>query len=119
MHLNLKRMVFLVAVFVCICIIGKLALGQEVRKITNSYVGCTDKKYFKRLISYAAQHDDAAFQKALYIGVAAGICTVFKPGEAVYVSDTSLFSGLVKLRRPGEVKEYWTVMEAIFSNNSK
>ena len=59
------------------------------------------------------QHDEVAFKKALMAGVLSGICTVFKLGEKVYITDTSIFSGLVKVRRPGETIEYWTAIEAV------
>jgi hypothetical protein len=38
---------------------------------------------------------------------------MFKNGEVVYIADTAIFSGGVKVRRKGETQEYWTNLEAI------
>jgi hypothetical protein len=53
------------------------------------------------------------FRQGLAAGLVAGTCTRFKPGETVYIADTAMFSGLVKIRRKGEMTEYWTNFEAI------
>jgi len=87
--------------------------AQQFKIITNEYIGCTDKSYFNKLVDYAVQGDDAAFKRACAAGLLAGVCTQFIVGEKVYLADVSIWSGLVKLRRPGEIKEYWTVHEAI------
>lgn len=34
-------------------------------------------------------------------------------GESVQLTDTSVFSGMVKVRRVGDTDEYWTNIEAI------
>ena len=103
-----------VVLFCFVFLINYLAFAQELKTISgNSYVGCTNKKYYNKLVDYAVQNDDVAFKKALMAGVLAGICTMFKSGEKVYITDTSFFSGLVKVRRPGETIEYWTAIEAV------
>jgi hypothetical protein len=38
---------------------------------------------------------------------------MFKNGEVVYITDTAIFSGIIKVRRKGETKEYWTNTEAV------
>ena len=42
-----------------------------------------------------------------------GTRTLFQNGETVYLTDTGIFSGVVKVRKRGETTEYWTNMEAI------
>ena len=81
----------------------------------NSWFGCTKKEYFRKLVRYAARGDEDAFAKGLALGLRAGMCTLFKNGEKVYITDTSLLKGEVKVRRPGQMVEYWTVMEAVKS----
>lgn len=81
----------------------------------KSWFGCADRDYFRKLVRYTVQGDKDAFVKAMAIGIQTGVCTIFKNGERVYITDTSLFRGEVKVRRPGQMIEYWTVMEAVKS----
>lgn len=75
--------------------------------------GCTDRDYFEKIVGYAVQKDQEAFNRALADGMLAGLCTLFTSGETVYLADTRIFSGLVRVRRRGETAEYWTNMEAV------
>jgi len=112
-----KRMrvgIVVIVLFSFIFSANYLAFAEKLYTISgNSYIGCTSKKYYNKLLDYAVQHDEVAFKRALTAGVLAGICTMFKYGEKVYITDTSIFSGSVKVRRPGETIEYWTAIEAV------
>ncbi len=77
-------------------------------QILKDNIGCTDKEYFYKMVGYAVEKDYEAFEKAFAMGTLAGICTTFKKGETVYLTDVAMFKGLIKLRRKGEVEEYWT-----------
>jgi len=79
----------------------------------NNWFGCTDREYFKEIVGYAVDQDNQAFQQALAAGIYSGICILFNNGETVYLTDTAIFSGLVRIRRQGETQEYWTNIEAI------
>jgi hypothetical protein len=79
----------------------------------DHWIGCTDRVYFDKLVEYSVQKDNDAFRKALLAGYLDGTCTAFKSGEVVYVTQAPFLSGLVKVRRKGELKEYWTNLEAI------
>ncbi len=81
----------------------------------NSWFGCTKKEYFRKLVHYAARGDEDAFAKSFALGLRAGTCTLFKNGEKVYITDSSLLRGEVKVQRPGQMVQYWTVMEAVKS----
>jgi hypothetical protein len=72
---------------------------------------CTDKDYFQKSVGYVAQGDNAAFMKAFSAGLATNLCTTFKRGEKVFRTGGSW--GLVKVRREGELQEYWTVSEVV------
>lgn len=85
----------------------------EKRISGENWFGCTDREYFSKLVDYAVQDDQQAFSQALATGVVAGVCTTFTNGENVFITDTAVFSGLVKVRRRGEITEYWTNLEAI------
>ena len=90
------------------------AIAQNSRQIVDDHrFGCTNKEYLSKLIRYSVDKDLEAFKKGLVAGIVSKICTLFEKGESVLVVDTAIFSGLVKLRRKGEIKEYWTVLEAI------
>ena len=72
-----------------------------------------DRDEFGRLVNYAVQNDQEAFSQALARAVYNGTCTLFQNGETVYLIDTGIFAGVVKVRKRGETTEYWTNMEAI------
>ena len=92
---------------------SSLLIGSERRISGDHWFGCTDREYFDKLNDYVAQKDAQAFRKALAAGVLTGICTLFKKGEVVYVTDATIFSGLVKVRRKGQLQEFWTYIEAV------
>jgi hypothetical protein len=75
--------------------------------------GCSSREHFEKLAKYAAQRDGEAFAQGLGLGVSAGQCTMFKNGEAVHIANTALLSGLVKVRRVGDLQEFWTNLEAV------
>jgi len=86
---------------------------REKRIVGEHWFGAVDRRYFKKLIDYAVQQDAEAFNKALAQGLLAGQCTTFRDGETVFVTDSAIFSGSVRVRRKGETREYWTGIEAI------
>lgn len=88
--------------------------STEPQQITSdSRVGCTDRDYFSKLTGFVADGDKQAFARGLSTGISRGVCTIFSQGEEVFISDTAVFSGVVKLHRKGNDTEYWTAMEAI------
>jgi hypothetical protein len=106
--------IFALAMALVLTILISSAVAKETHYIQGeSYIGCIDQDEYKELIGYAVDKDEAAFEKALYAGLLAGTMTMFEEGEPVYLEDTSIWSGLVQVRRPGETEKYWTAMEAI------
>jgi predicted RNA-binding Zn-ribbon protein involved in translation (DUF1610 family) len=79
----------------------------------NDWVGCTDRADFEKLVQYAVQRDVQAYGQAVGNGLLNGTCTRFADGETVRICDLTVFSGLVKVRREGDLKEYWTNREAV------
>ena len=77
--------------------------------------GCTDREFYDKLGTYASQQDTAAFSRVLTAGLAAEVCVKFTAGEEIFLADTAILSGLVKVRRPGQFDEYWTNMEAVMT----
>lgn len=95
---------------------SSVSIGQEKRISGDNWFGCTDRKYFEKLVEYIVQKDNEAFRKALAAGLLVGTCTIFKNGEVVYITDKAILSGnvvLVKVRRKGETQEYWANIKAV------
>jgi len=92
---------------------SRVTIESQKRISGDNWFGCIDRKHFEKLVDYAVQKDEQAFRRALAAGILAGTCTMFKDGEAVYITDTAIFSGLVKVRRKGELQEFWTNIEAV------
>ena len=88
------------------------AAGGELKINGDQWFGCESRGAFEKLAEIAAQGDDAAFRNGLANGVASDDCTLFKNGEPVYLADAAITSGLVKLRRKGNTREFWTHTEA-------
>lgn len=91
----------------------KPALVQNQHINGDSWFGCTSKEYFQKLQSVVSQGDKEAFSRGLQIGLIAGQCVQFRSGEAVYIEDTAIFSGMVQVRRVGELGSYWTLYKAV------
>lgn len=88
--------------------------AQLLKRISGDHIiGTVTKEEYKKLTDYAVQKDSQAFKSALTLGIMRGTATIFKSGEEVFVVDTAIFSGMIKVRRKGEVKEYWTKFEAV------
>jgi len=110
---RIKIGIVIITLFSFIFSASYLAFANELHTISMDIYGCTSKKYYRKLSSYIVDSDMVAFQKALITGIAAGICTMFKKGEKVYIVDSAYFSGMAKVRRPGKTIEYWTLFAAV------
>ncbi len=89
------------------------AYAQGMHIVGDGYFGCISKDYFNGLVSYVVDKDMEAFKTGLAAGILTKQCVLFKSGETVFIIDTSIFSGLVQIRRKGTITEYWTNMEAV------
>ena len=79
----------------------------------DNVVGCRDRDYYSRLTRFAVQGDREAWSRALAEAALSGECTMFQADDPVFLADTAIFSGLVKIRREGELAEYWTASESV------
>lgn len=84
-------------------------------KIVHQAIGCITNEDHSRLTNYAIQKDEEALKKFLTLKLVTDECTVFSVGEPVNVTDTALFSGMIQIRRRGEIKEFWTNFEYVKS----
>jgi len=107
------------AILTLIVLVGITALmpgsvrAQSKQIAGGARFGCANRDYLDKLAGYVVQQDKIAFAKGLATGVMVGQCTMFTSGEEVFITDTAIFSDLVKVRRKGEVAEYWTVIESV------
>ena len=85
----------------------------------NPIVGCQSRQYYETIVRRASQ-DPKAFRRVML----SGDCVVLAPtawsarngtSQAVYVVERAWFSGLVKVRRRGELVEYWTASSAVLT----
>ncbi|MBU1040036.1 MAG: hypothetical protein KKF77_02920 [Proteobacteria bacterium] len=79
----------------------------------GDWIGYRDRDTLERATKLATQGDKAAYTQLMGNGIARGICTMFKPGEEVFLEENALLAGLVKIRRKGEISGWWTNFEAV------
>lgn len=84
-------------------------------KVVHQAIGCITNEDHSKLTNYVIQKDEVALKKFLTLKLMTGECTVFSAGEPVNVIDTALFSGMIQIRRRGEIKEFWTNFEYVKS----
>ena len=74
----------------------------------DSAVGCQSRNYYETIVRHATQ-DPEAFRQVML----SGDCVVLAKNETVYILERAFFSGLVKVRRRGELVEYWTASDTV------
>lgn len=79
----------------------------------NNWYGATSKELFQKLTQYAVQQDSVAFSRLMTAGLRTGQTVQFKSQQEVFIVESAMLSGLVKVRRKGDTVEYWTNYEAI------
>ena len=89
------------------------AVAEDMCVVTGDrYAGCKSQTELNKLNRYAAAGDKAAWSNTMAGHHIIGECTVFKKGETVFVIDAAA-SGLSKVRRKGEIIQYWTSAKAV------
>lgn len=85
---------------------------SQYRRIKGAgWHGCTDANVYDKAVKLAAQGDNLAFAKYVTAGRSLGVCTTFKAGEQVYVTESGILKK--KVRRAGQTTEYWTDRQAV------
>jgi len=108
----MKRL-FGVVFFVMILAMAAGQVDAQDRVITKEQLGCEDHEYLSKLVGFANSGDMDAFRKSMLFGIMTDVCTMFEIGQPVYLTGTRLRSGLVKVRKPGEIREYYIILEAV------
>lgn len=94
----------------------KQSANNDVRSrsiVGEDWFGFSKKEDLNNATEYANNGDKEAWASAMTKGMLNGTIIRFKNGEKIFVKDIEMFSGIVKLRRKGDTKEYWTNYEAI------
>ena len=104
----MKRGVLLVLV---IALVWGIALAQTLYLTKENYPASASRTYLDKFVEYSVAKDYAATQKLLD----SGLVILLKPGIEVYLVETKLWSGVVKIRPKGYTQEFWTLSEAIYS----
>ena len=91
------------------------AYAAEVRIFNSDFIGCADREYYEKAMSYLVHSDDEAFTRKLLAGLLTGECVVFELGDEVFILDTAAFSGvdLAKVRKRGSIIEYWVDFDVL------
>lgn len=75
--------------------------------ISQVTFGAISKEVSGKVSQYAVDKDSAAVLQLIQ----RGLVTMLQPGQRVYLVETSLFSGLVKVRVKGSTDELWIPIE--------
>lgn len=75
--------------------------------ITTATFGATSKELSEKVTRYAIDKDAAAIMQLIQ----RGSVILLQPGQKVYLVETSLLSGLVKVRLKGSTDEVWIPIE--------
>lgn len=76
-------------------------------------LGCADRSDTERAVRFVLDDDKEAFMRFASHAVEAGRCILFQQRESVYIVESPLFSSIIKIRRKGDPKEYWTASGGI------
>lgn len=95
--------------FLLSCILVSVSMAQPNCVTKGNYLAAISEDLFEEATGYLAQKDYVALQKILL----SGSVILLRPGVSVYVEDTKLFSGKIKIRPAGFTTSVWTNIEAV------
>ena len=84
-------------------------LAQNTRITKSGYLASVSEELLDKAIEYAVAKDNVALQKLMD----SKMVFMLKGGLKVYIVDTKIFSGKVKIRPAGQTVEVWTLIEAV------
>lgn len=104
---KISFLIISISIFTSLCC--NFALAQDTRATKPGYLASVSEDMLDKAIDYAVAKDHAALQKLMD----ANLVFMLKGGLKVYIVDTKMFSGKVKIRPAGETLEVWTLFEAV------
>ena len=102
-----------VIMFLLSCMLAGVAIAQPNCITKANYLAAISEELFEEATGYLAQRDFIALQKLLD----SGWVVMLKAGIPVYIEDTKLFGGKVKIRPVGFTTGIWTHTEAVDCKN--
>lgn len=87
---------------------ARSANGDE-RTMEQTYVGCRTEEQFSIANQSILQHDGQALARM----VLTNQCTTLARGSIVYLVDTAIFHGQIKVRQRGQTEGWWTAIELV------
>jgi hypothetical protein len=91
------------------------AFAYDYKIVHDKSIGCTTEDDHSKLTGFGRTGDKDAFVKFFTIKAMRGECTLFNIGENVILVEAAVFHGMAKVRRRGDIQEFWTNMEYIKS----
>ena len=76
------------------------------RTVGRTHFGCTTPEIYQGALKFPG--DERAFIS--YMTRYYNQCERFDAGETVIVTDVGVWSGLLKIRKPGDSRAYWTTI---------
>ena len=85
-----------------------VVVADDVRALAFS-----DESSWKKVKEYARANDNEALQQFIIQHLMEGTGTMFKKGDIVNCVDDSILQNLAKVRKQGELREYWIMWNSI------
>ena len=89
------------------------AAHADERQVKISAPACISKEWADKIIDANADGDKEAFVKLAQVGIASGKCIMLDQGERVFLEDSTFSGADAKVRRKGDVTDYWTFLGAV------
>lgn len=89
------------------------SIGDLVPVTKDGWFGFVAESDLKKISEYIVAKDDEAFKKAMMVLLMSDMAISLQKGDMVYVVDRSVWKGTIKIRKKGELSEYWTFKEVI------
>lgn len=108
--MNIKKAIATTAAALTITAsMASYAMAQKVYTTVSGYPFAISRTILDKATSMLAAGDNAAFITL----VRAGVAGITKAGVRVYITDTAILSGVIKVRPVGSTGELWTLIDAV------
>ena len=87
--------------------------GEKRTILGDGRLGCKVQSDIENHQKYLKQGDSIAAEKLGITGILSGQCLVFKNFDEVIIQEYAVWSGLVRVRKTGDIAEYWVSTSAI------
>ncbi|GEM_PF-6705785 len=81
--------------------------------VNRKTFGCINQGFMETILNYQAQNEEVPFLRALRVGLKAGICTLFEPGEEIFLVKHDPQSQMVLVKKRNSNQAYWILETTI------